>query len=186
VELQILPPRYRNRGYGCWTRVIVGFCADWEYPTRPVDRAKSSYRGWPAPVVAPVVNSGVIPPQFREVSSFSGSFNRDLLRLASSLVQGHALFCARIDTSGAVAEWFKARNVDEGAIRTDFEYLSYTSALLGEAPPEELRSMNFTDRARLSAEELESIMPYLLFAPARNAAGDKIDMWVLVTPAIFR
>lgn len=186
VELQILPPRFRNRGYGCWTRVVVGFCADWEYPTRPVDQAKSSYRGWPAPSVVPVINSGQIPPQFIEVSNPPDNFSSDLLELSSGLVQGHALFCARIDTSGAVAEWFRARDVNADAIKTDYEYLLYASSLTNKAVPENLTGLSYLDRARLSAQDLEKIIPFLKFAPARDIEGDRIEMWVLVTPAIFR
>lgn len=186
VGLQILPPRYRNRGYGCWTRVLVGFCADWEYPTQPVERTQASYRGWPAPTVVPVITLGQIAPQFMRVDSPPESFDSELMKLSSNLVQGHALYYARIDTSGAVAEWFQARGVNKETVRTDFEYLLYVSSMMSEPVSEQLAGLNYVERARLSAQDLESIMPYLIFSPARNILGHRIEMWVLVTPAIFR
>ena len=176
----------RNRGYGCWTRVLVGFCSDWEYPTKPVERAVTSYRGWPSPTVVPVITQGQITPQFVRVASLPKSFDLDLLKLSSSIVQGHALFYARIDTSGGVAEWFRARGVHKESVRTDFEYLLYTSSRMNEAVPKEYAGLTYIDRARLSAQDLENIMPYLIFSPARDILGNRIEMWMLITPAIFR
>lgn len=186
VGLKILPPRYRNRSYGCWTRVLVGFCADWEYPTQPVERTQVSYRGWPSPSVVPVLTRGQIAPQFIRVDSPPDRFDSDLMKLSSSLVQGHALFYARIDTSGAVAEWFRARGVNKKTVKTDFEYLLYVSSRMNEPVSEEFAQLNYVDRARLSAQDLERIMPYLIYSPARDILGQRIEMWVLVTPAIFR
>jgi hypothetical protein len=186
VELQVLPPRYRNRGYGCWTRITVGFCRDWDYPTKPVDLTQSPYRGWASPHVVPVINTGEIEPQFMGLLHTADMFSTDLLELASGLVQGHALFCARIDTTGIVAEWFKARDVNVEALKTDYEYLLYTSSRMNEPVPAALVGMNYIDQARLSAQDLQKVLPHLLFSPARDIKGNRVEKWVLVTPAIFR
>lgn len=185
LDLKILPARFQRRGYGCWTRVLVGFCRDWSYPTQPVDRAAVPYRGWPAPVVAPAGALPVIPPQVVGLASDTIVYNERLLRRASELVLGLPIYNALVDTSGHVVEWFRARAFEEELLATDWEYLSWASHLPAESG-EPLGDISLTDLARLSGDELERLLPHLQFAPARNSRGERIAMWVTLTPALFR
>jgi hypothetical protein len=186
VDLQILPPRFRGSSYGSWVRIQVGFFDDWRYPSRAVDRDKGPYRGWPAPVISPVGGSGVVPPLFQSVDLTPADYNRALLLQAGAIVSGHAIYCARVDTLGRVAEWVEARPVEEELLRTDAEYAGYgrppdADSLLGT-----LRSYSSSELARLAGVELERILPHMVFTPARAADGRPLEMWVAVTPAIFR
>jgi hypothetical protein len=186
VGMQILPARFKRRGYGCWTRVIVGFCSDWTYPSQPVDLAIAPYRGSPAPVVAPVGASTYIPPQFIAVGADAESVDSGLLARASELVSGHALFSVRVDTNGSVAEWFRARPTDPDALTTDFEYLSYSTRLEDFEERADVSALSLHELARLAADELERLMPFLVFSPGRDASGRRVAMWIAVTPALFR
>jgi hypothetical protein len=185
LEMQILPPRYQRRGYGCWTRVLAGFCSDWDYPTRPVDRASELYRGWPAPVVAPVGAALFIPPQVAGLVSDTVVYNELLLKRASELVLGLPIYNARVDTSGRVTEWFRAREFENELLAADWEYLYWATRVTDEggAP---LGQISLPELARLAGNELEHILPALRFTPARTTTGDKIAMWVTITPSLFR
>jgi hypothetical protein len=186
VELQILPARYRSRGFGSWLRVMVGFCPDWTYPTQPIDRTTAPYRGWPAPVVTPVALPPALPPQFVGVDADPESYDYGLLNRASEFVFGHAIFAARIDTLGQVVEWVKARPEDPDGLKTDWEYLSYATSLMDRDSVMPLGSISVSDLARLAAAEIESILPALRFLPGHDITGRKVEMWVAVTPEIFR
>jgi hypothetical protein len=185
VEMQILPARFRTKSYGSWTRVAVGFCPDWSFPTRTIDRSIVSYRGWPAPVVLPVAATFMIPPQFRRVATDSAGYDAGILQRATELIFGHAIFGARVDTNGSVAEWFRVRPADPEALATDWEYLSYVTRL-SERSGVSLASISLPELARIAATEMEKIMSHLRFSPARDERGHKIDAWIAVTPAIFR
>lgn len=185
LEMQILPPRYQRRGYGCWTRVLAGFCRDWSYPTRPVDRAREHYRGWPAPVVAPVGAALFIPPQVAGLVSDTISYNKVLLRRASELVLGLPMYNAMVDTSGRVVEWFRVREYSNELLSADWEYLSWATRVLQEDAGT-LGTITLAELARLAGDELEKILPFLKFTPALAPSGGKVAMWVTLTPALFR
>jgi hypothetical protein len=185
LDMQILPPRYQRRGYGCWTRVLAGFCPDWDYPTLPVDRALEPYRGWPAPVVAPVGSAYAIPPQVEGLWSDTMLYNQALLNRASELVLGLPLYNARVDTTGHVVEWFRARPAEDELLATDWEYLSWATHLSTESGPS-MDAMSLSELARLAGDELERLLPHLRFRPARDARGHRIAMWVTLSPSLFR
>lgn len=185
LDMQILPPRFQRRGYGCWTRVLAGFTSDWTYPTRPVDRALEPYRGWPAPVVAPVGAAFVIPPLVMGLWSDTMQYDRPLLARASQLVLGLPIYSARVDTSGRVVEWFRARDAEPELLAADFEYLSWATRPTAESEAS-LGMISLPDLARLSGDELERLLPYLRFAPARDMRGRPIAWWVTLTPSLFR
>jgi len=186
VELQILPPRFRGASYGAWVRIQVGFFDDWSYPTRPVDRHLGPYLGWPAPVISPVGAGDVVPPQFQGVNVPKGNYDLTLLRRAGSIVSGHALFCVRVDTQGAVSEWTRARGIEPDLLRTDGEYSQYGLPTHPDSVAAMAGVYTTVQLAREAASEIEKILPYLLFLPARAPDGTKLSMWVTVTPAIFR
>ncbi len=185
LDLQVLPPRFQRRGYGCWIRVLAGFTPEWLYPTQPVDRALAPYRGWPAPVVAPVCAAYVIPPQLMGVWSDTMDYNRALLDRASQLVLGLPIYNAHVDTAGRVVEWFRARDAEAELLATDFEYLSWASRTSGENGAA-LGPLSLPDLARISGDELERVIPHLRFSPARDTRGHRVDLWVTLTPSLFR
>jgi hypothetical protein len=185
LEMQILPSRYRRQGYGCWTRVLVGFTPEWTFPTLPVDRALQPYRGWPAPVVAAVGAAPFVPPLLKSIDLDSSVYNRALLSRAAELVHGLPLYNVLVDTSGRVVSWFKARDVESDKLATDWEYLSWGTDFL-QRESASLGAMSLPELARLSADELESILPYLRFSPGRDATGNRVDMWIALTPALLR
>lgn len=185
LEMQILPPRFKRQGYGCWIRVLAGFCEDWSYPTRPVDRTSQPYRGWPSPVVTAVGAALFIPPQVQGLTSDTLLYNDLLLRRASELVLGLPVYNARVDTGGHVTEWFLARPYERELLATDWEYLSWATRVPAEGG-ESLGAISLPDLARLSGNELERILPHLQFTAGRNRAGDKVPVWVTLTPSLFR
>ena len=185
LEMQILPSRYRGQGYGCWARVLVGFTPEWTFPTLPVDRALQPYRGWPAPVVAPVGAAPFIPPLFTSIDLDSTLYDRALLSRAAELVLGLPIYNAHVDTTGHVVSWIKARDVESDKLATDWEYLSWGTDFL-QRESASLGVMSLAELARLSADELESILPHLRYSPGRDATGRKVDMWITVTPALLR
>jgi len=186
LDMRILPPRFRNVSYGCWVRILIGFFPDWELPTRPVNISKEPYTGWPAPALAAVGTRIAFNPVYQRVDTGVSAASLAAVRRAADIVYGQAAFCAKVNTRGKVVEWFPTRPVDPLLLASDTEYSRYKSAGLfhGQTGAETDRLLPMPDIATLAATEMENIIPYMYFLPARDRQGRPVERWVTITTAL--
>jgi len=151
-----------------------------------VDRYIAPYLGWPAPVIGPAGAGGDIPPQFQRVDLPDDEYDLTLLQQAGSLVLGHAIYCAHVDTTGRVVEWVRARPMEQELLGTDSDYSQFGLPTIPDGKSSPARVYTTLQLARDAAAELEQVLPHMLFLPARAPDGTKLSMWVAVTPAVFR
>lgn len=188
VDMRILPPRFRNASYGCWTRIVLGFYDDWDYPTRGVDLATEPYLGWPAPVITSVGAQIEHPPLFQSVDTTDQSFDFDMIRLAGNIVYGQATFTLLVDTAGQVQDWLRSRPVDLDALAMDAEYSEYKfpGSVFGDTTSNTDDFYTMPDLAAVAAADMENVIPYLKFLPGRDRDGHLHNIWITITPAILR
>lgn len=181
VDMRILPPRFSKLSYGCWVRILLGYYAGMEYPTRPIDLATEAYEGWPAPALAPVGARLGIAPLFQSI--LGDGYDPGILSVAASIAFGHALFYAHVDTLGHVTEWFRARPPEAELIAVDHEYSLFRSPRATTSASGSIGSLTLIELAWLASAELEKVIPKLRFSPARDSTGAKREEWVIITPA---